>query len=171
MKIKSHKLILLYDRYIFGRFIQALNGFSGEKQSSSIRAIETYFSLFVFGFLYQIGLTWDALRLKNTIQIVGLCLYNVGLIIYAAVQTTQIDQAILGVVQFSNTNIDANLRSMVWPFLIAVPCVIGFCTILLCLISFQLYKEFAWSIYKHISADMQMRRRYLTYQVCFIFHH
>ena len=51
------------------------------------------------------------------------------------------------------------------PFLIAIPCVIAVGTILMSFVARKLYDEFAWTIYKHISADLRMKRRYLTYQV------
>lgn len=156
---------LALEGYVFGRFIQALNGGA---HTPAVRAIDTYLSLFIFGFLYQIGLTWDALRLKNTIQILGLCAYNIGLIIYAAVQTDQINQAIALLVG-GDQNVDGSLNSDVRPFLIAVPCVIGLGTILMCFAALKLYQEFAWTIYKHISADLGMRRRYLVYQIYITF--
>lgn len=51
------------------------------------------------------------------------------------------------------------------PFLIAIPCVLGLCTILMSIVAWKLYDEFAWTIYKHISADLRMKRRYLTFQI------
>jgi hypothetical protein len=51
------------------------------------------------------------------------------------------------------------------PFLIAVPCVIALAGVLLAGISWKLFEEFGWSIYKHIGASVQMRQRYLIYQI------
>ena len=48
----------------------------------------------MFGYIYQLVLVYDALRLKNTIQVIGLCLYNVGILIYAAIQLDQIKDAV-----------------------------------------------------------------------------
>lgn len=58
----------------------------------------------------------------------------------------------------------ANL-SGVKPFLIAVPCVIAVAAIILSVITWKLFDEFGWTIYKHIGASVQMRRRYLIYQI------
>lgn len=106
-------------------------------------------------------MVYDALRLKNTIQIIGLCIFNNALLIYAAVQGTQIHDAVdqLGL------NIKPTVWSAVKPFLIAIPCVIALGTIAMSFVARKLYDEFAWTIYKHISADLRMKRRYLTYQV------
>lgn len=111
---------------------------------------------------------YDALRLKNTIQVIGLCVCNIGLLIYAAVQMDQIHEA---VERFFNPNspseleIDKNVWIATKPFLVAIPCVIAVGTVLMSIVAWKLYDEFAWTIYKHISADLRMKRRYLTYQV------
>lgn len=52
------------------------------------------------------------------------------------------------------------------PFLITIPCVIALSSVLMFVICWKLYDEFAWKIYKHISADLRMKKRYLTFQVC-----
>ena len=109
---------------------------------------------------------YDALRLKNTIQIIGLCIYNMALLIYAAIQITQISEAV-GELEVSSKGplIDPTVWSEVKPFLVAIPCIIAVGTIAMSLVARKLYDEFAWTIYKHISADLRMKRRYLTYQV------
>ena len=118
--------------------------------------------MYIFGFIYQLILVYDALRLKNTIQVIGLCIFNNALLIYAAVQMTQINDA---VDQLAG-RIDPTVWSAVKPFLIAIPCVIALGTLAMSFVARKLYDEFAWTIYKHISADLRMKRRYLTYQVC-----
>lgn len=110
---------------------------------------------------------YDALRLKNTIQVIGLCVYNIGLLIYAAVQMDQIKQAVEDLA--ATNTIDRRIWSEAQPFLVAIPCVIALGTVLLSVVAWKLYDEFAWTIYKHISADLRMKRRYLTFQVIMSF--
>lgn len=102
--------------------------------------------------------------MKNTIQIIGLCICNIGLLIYGAVQIHQIENAV-SVLAIMN-----EISPVVWaesqPFLIIIPCIVGLGTVLMIFVAWKLYDEFAWTIYKHISADLRMKRRYLTYQVC-----
>lgn len=63
------------------------------------------------------------------------------------------------------SEIDYRAYPDVKPFLIAIPCIIAVGTVCLSFVAWKLYDEFAWTIYKHISADLRMKRRYLTFQV------
>src|SRR3954465_6536015 len=79
-------------RYVFAKFQQSLTPHL--EATSEVKVIPTYLTLFIFGFLYQLVLVYDSLRLKNTIQVIGLCIYNVGMLIYASIQYDQINKAI-----------------------------------------------------------------------------
>jgi hypothetical protein len=148
-------------RYVFGHFQSELR--NGASHETEARTIPTFLTLYIFGFLYQLLLVWDALRLKNTLQVAGLVLYNVGLLIYGAVQLEQIEDA---VINLSRTDeIDVSVWGDVKPYMIAVPCILGLGTVLLAGCAWKLYDEFAWTIYKHISADLRLKRRYLTFQI------
>ncbi|KAL8828478.1 MAG: hypothetical protein Q9170_006584, partial [Blastenia crenularia] len=153
-------IVLGFEAYAFAKFQQSLKG--DAKNFSPSHTIPTFLALYIFGFLYQLILVYDALRLKNTIQVIGLCLYNIGLLIYAAVQMNQIHDAVVLLNQKNDIN------PSVWndqrPYLIAIPCIIALGTVLMAVIAWKLYDEFAWTIYKHISADLKMKRRYLTFQ-------
>lgn len=148
-------------RYVFATF--QIDTKDGSQSQTPTRTIPTFLTLYIFGFFYQLVLVWDALRLKNTIQIIGLCLYNVGLLIYGAVQMEQIRQAVQALAAVGD--IDFAIWGQTKPFLIAIPCILAVCTGLLSVAAWKLYDEFAWTIYKHISADLRMKRRYLTFQI------
>ena len=155
-------IALALEGYVFASFETSLSP-GIPKGTTQAQTIPTYLALFIFGFLYQLVLVWDALRMKNTIQIIGLCLYNLGMLIYAAVQMNQIEDAI----QFLQGSgwIRPNEWTKLRPILIAVPCIVALVTVLMSFVAWKLYHEFAWTIYKNISADLQMKRRYLTYQI------
>ena len=126
------------------------------------KTIPTFLTIYIFAVFYQIVLTVDALRLKNTIQIIGLCILNLLLMIYGAAQPTQLHDALR---QLSSTLVNQDLYSVVSPPAIAVACLLGVGTLIMSFFAWKLYHEFAWTIYKAISADLQMKRRYLTFQV------
>ena len=154
------------EAYVFGEFEASLMGEARSAdpppQAVGALTIPTYLAIFIFGFIYQLVLVWDALRLKNTIQVIGICLYNLGMMVYAAVQMDQVREA---VAQLGPANIDTSTWTYLNPCLIATPCVIALGTVLLSFIAWKLYDEFAWTIYKHISADLRLKKRYLNYQV------
>ncbi|KIM97963.1 hypothetical protein OIDMADRAFT_168314 [Oidiodendron maius Zn] len=155
-------IILALESYIFAKFQLSLR--PGMGTTPDVKAIPTYLTLFIFGFLYQLILVYDTLRLKNTIQVIGLCAYNVGMLIYASIQYDQIEKAVKTLTgDFIDESTD--LWDNVHPYLIAVPCVIAFFTVVLSFVAWKLYDEFAWTIYKHISADLRMKRRFLTFQI------
>lgn len=154
-------IILAFESYVFATFQLDLRG--DAKAQTQARTIPTFLTLYIFGFIYQLVLVWDALRLKNTIQIIGLVSYNIGLLIYGSVQFSQIKQAVIDLSKVSDIDLTIWFRTR--PFLIAIPCIIAFGTCLLAVGAWKLYDEFAWTIYKHISADLRLKRRYLTFQV------
>lgn len=155
-------IVLALEAYIFAEFQLSLK--KGMPSTQNVKTIPTYLTLFIFGFLYQLVLVYDSLRLKNTIQVIGLCMYNGGMLIYAAIQYDQIEKAIDGLIPtyISPTN---QIWNLIRPYLLAVPCIIAFFSVVMSFIAWKLYDEFAWTIYKHISADLRMKRRFLTFQI------
>ncbi|KAL8737964.1 MAG: hypothetical protein Q9181_001186 [Wetmoreana brouardii] len=167
-KVQESAVTLRYydQTYAFAKFQTSLQGDYGEQKEEGenpTHTIPTFLALYIFGFLYQLVLVYDALRLKNTIQVIGLCIYNVGLLIYAAVQMSQIHDAVNLLAR--HRYIDPTVWDDERPYLIAIPCIIALGTVLLSIVAWKLYDEFAWTIYKHISADLRMKRRYLTFQI------
>ena len=137
--------------------------FAADDVRNETRTIPTYLAVFMFGYIYQLFLVWDALRLKNTIQVIGLVLYNVGILVYAAIQFDQIRDAADALNEMAF--IPADFWGDVQPMLIALPVLMAVATVIFSFEAWKLYDEFAWTIYKRISADTRLKRRYLTYQV------
>lgn len=132
---------------------------------AELKTIPTFLCLFLFGYIYELILVWDALQAKNTIQVIGLCIANVALLIYTAIQIDQIHEAVSNL-QNVNAFKDNDIWTNVQPVLICVPCIFAAITIAMSFIAWKLYQEFAWDILKHIGADYRMKKRFLHYQVC-----
>lgn len=125
------------------------------------RTVPTFLTLYIFAVIYQFVLTIDALRLRNVIQVIGLCILNFCLMLYGAIEQLQISDALKQL----NSVIHADQVQSLYPLEVVVPCLIAVGLVLLSFVAWKLYQEFAWTIYKNISADLRMKRRYLMYQV------
>ncbi|KAG5979754.1 hypothetical protein E4U55_004800 [Claviceps digitariae] len=162
-------ICLGFEAYVFARFHTSLGAFvEDDHVQSQYKTIPTFLTLFVFGFLYELVIVWDALRLKNTIQVIGVCIANLALLVYTAIQVDQISGAIYilfraNALKFGVTH--ESLWSQVRAFLISIPAVIALSTLLMVFISWKLYQEFAWDILKNIGADYRMKKRFLHYQI------
>lgn len=102
--------------------------------------------------------------MKNTIQIIGLCIAQLAFLVYSALQIDQIQEAIRilkGFDAFSDHDVWEEVKGV----LIAIPGLIALVTIMMCFMAWKLYQEFAWDILKHIGADYRMKKRFLHYQV------
>lgn len=166
--------------YVFAQFqthLTAKVDSADTNTTAQYKTIPTFLTLFIFGFLYELLLVWDALRLKNTIQIIGICIANLALLVYTAIQIDQIEEAITDLGQYNGlkggyTDTDGTVvsaRDALWdrvqPFLIAIPIVLAIGTVILSWIAWKLYQVFAWDILKQIGADYRMKKRFLYYQV------
>ncbi len=163
-------ICLAFEAYVFGEFqSHVIQGIDINDNKSQYQSIPTFFTLFIFGFLYDLVLVWDALRMKTTLPVLGICIAPVVFLVYTAVQIDQINVAITHLSQngavMPNEAGGADLWSTVRPFLIAIPCVIGATTLVMAYIAWKLYQEFAWDILKQIGADYRMKKRFLHYQV------
>ncbi|KAI0006532.1 hypothetical protein F4779DRAFT_20981 [Xylariaceae sp. FL0662B] len=132
--------------------------------SSQLTTIPTFLGLLMLGFIYDMVLSWDALRMKNTIQIIGLCIANLAFLVYSALQIDQIREAI-AILTNANAFNNMNIWSEVQGVLIAIPCIVSLVTVAISFMAWKLYQQFAWDILKHIGADYRMKKRFLHYQI------
>lgn len=110
--------------------------------------------------------------MKNTIQVIGICIANLALMVYTAIQIDQIHDAVT-LLQAANaligetatTTAGANLWAKTQAFLITIPIILAVGTLVLSFIAWKLYQVFAWDILKQIGADYRMKKRFLHFQV------
>ncbi|KAJ5516964.1 hypothetical protein N7527_008524 [Penicillium freii] len=124
--------------------------------------LQSFLGLYIFALLYELALSYDALRRKNTIQLVGLCICNQGLFAFGILQLREIKDTIA---TLADQNLSDHLQDLYKIELILVPVFLGIGSLCMTFFTWKLRGEFSWSIYKNISADLQMKRRYFVYQV------
>ncbi|KAL4903757.1 hypothetical protein BDW74DRAFT_168653 [Aspergillus multicolor] len=110
--------------------------------------IRSLLGFYIFALLYELALPYDALRRKNTFQLTGLCICNLGLFTYGILQMREIKNTVTEVV--ADTTRSTNILGMYQIELILVPVFLGLGTAVMIF---------------YISADLRMNRRYTVYQV------
>lgn len=143
------------------------------KDISLSLTIPTNLGVFIFASIFEVAYIYDALRSKSTVQIGLACFFNLGLLPFAIFQYSQIKKAAdrlsvayeAGRVPLVNT--DMEFWGVSGPMLLTMPYIIGVCSLLLMASGWYVKIFFSWRSYRHVNADLQMRRRRLTYQVCF----
>lgn len=162
-------ICLGFEAYVFGKFQLSLGPHvDAPRVQSQYLTIPTFLTLFIFGFLYELVIVWDALRMKNTIQIIGVCIANLALLVYTAIQVDQIRMAITVLASFNALAPGISSHELwgdIKAFLIATPAIIALATVGMAFCAWKLYQEFAWDILKNIGADYRMKKRFLHYQI------
>ncbi|UZJ51097.1 hypothetical protein CBS101457_000417 [Exobasidium rhododendri] len=141
-----------------------------------LKTVSVFFSLTMFGMIFIVLIALDANRLKNTIQVIGVTIFNIALLVTAALEISQVRDALRlqdasgeGVECSEDTGAICSGLNDLFPsvekYLIVVPVVVGIAQIPLTFIAFKLWSEWGWRIYKLIGADINIRRYYLCYQV------
>ncbi|KAK3840567.1 MAG: hypothetical protein JOS17DRAFT_770068 [Linnemannia elongata] len=143
------------------------------EQTTSVLSV--YHVLFIVAQIFQLILLCDAMFNKNTIQIIALVAFNAAMVAYAGVQVKQASDIL---VKTEGTNTLANMILNIFavnpsatpyhaskPYEIAVLALMVIFASAFAFIAYKLYKEFGWSIYKKIGADLAMRDMYKIYQI------
>ncbi|GJJ68181.1 hypothetical protein EMPS_00527 [Entomortierella parvispora] len=138
------------------------------------RVLSVYHVLFIVAQIFQLILLCDAMWNKNTIQIIAIVVFNCAMVGYAGVQVKQASDILVKTTGDSIPNTILNLFELPAnptpyhaskPYEIAVIALMVFFASGFAFIAYKLYKEFGWTIYKKIGADLAMRDMYKVYQI------
>jgi hypothetical protein len=133
--------------------------------TSVIKAFPTVLSLLLFGFSYQSLLLYDALATKNTIQLFGLCIYAACLCVYIILRIDQAQRALDILASLGYVAPASSPWYDMRPLILTNTIITGVYALAISSISYKLYYEFQWSIYRQMNADLAMQRRYFTFKV------
>ncbi|EGG00530.1 uncharacterized protein MELLADRAFT_118019 [Melampsora larici-populina 98AG31] len=125
--------------------------------------LAVYLAIFILAHLFQLFLAHDALRQKNTIQLIGLCWFNLAFLVYAVIQVPEIKE-IEEVGKQTTPNEDPSNGSSTI-LLLAIPAVITISELGFIYLLWYLFREFGWQVYKQIGADRRLKRMYFIYQI------
>lgn len=124
-------------------------------------------------------MAFDALRLRNSIQLIGLLIFHAALIIAAALQVYETRTALvtsgdcdgtLSTSNYVNCGGPGTLWAKVKPLLIIAPCVMSLSWLLMLFFVTKLYEEFGWAIFHVVGANPKMKNMFRYYQImiCFL---
>jgi hypothetical protein len=144
----------------------------GIPPNAEVKTIPSLLSLLIFGFIYQALLLYDTLAQRNTMQLIGLCIFAACLFIYAVLQIQELEKVILVLSEARNGDPASLITSpargvdfLIRPLSIANAVLTGLYTTIISFVSFKLYSEFQWTIYRLLNADLKMQQRYFTFKV------
>jgi len=139
--------------------------------NSSYKTLPCYLALFALAECFELLMAFDALRLRNIIQLLGILLFHMALIVFAAIQVHETRSALFNkvdcITDFNTTNCDGpgTLWQAIQPFLIVVPCIIAGAWFVMMFWIKELYSEFGWAIFHVVGANPKMKRMYQWYQI------
>ncbi|KAJ5498589.1 hypothetical protein N7453_007640 [Penicillium expansum] len=124
-----------------------------------------------FACIYEFSLSLDAMRHKNNLLLFAICVSNVFLVAFGAMQypsmknfcKTMPEQRAM----YDEPLVD--ITRNIWPQIrgpqLAVPVVVGIFTLGIWWFAFQLHKQYAWSIYRSVQGDTRAKARHFAYEV------
>lgn len=151
-----------------------------EVLTQDAKTVPVFLALFVFGMVFLVLVALDAFRLHNTIQIIGAVVFNLALLITAALQISQVRAAFDNQDRYGRgvpcqdrpgrrCGAVATLYPAVKPQLVATPIIIAVAQVLITYLTFKLWQDFGFQIYRKIGADLVKRKMMLIYQVFVVF--
>lgn len=139
--------------------------------TSYYKTLPCYMALFLLAELFELAMAFDALRLRNVIQLVGILVFHAALIVFAALQVHETHTALVrlqdcdGSVDFVRCGGPHTLFRKVEPFLVVVPCIIALAWLVLLWFVKALYAEFGWAIFRVVGANPATKTMYQFYQI------
>ncbi|UZJ53965.1 hypothetical protein CBS101457_003285 [Exobasidium rhododendri] len=123
-------------------------------------ALPVFVMVFGMAHVYQCLLAVDSVINRNSILVFGLVIFNTAFLVYALIQITEI-RDVLGDGVVSGTSQSVPVQVLTG----AIPVIIGASTLVFATLSWFIYKDFGWQIYKVIGADRRLKKAHMHFQI------
>ncbi|EGN92454.1 hypothetical protein SERLA73DRAFT_191102 [Serpula lacrymans var. lacrymans S7.3] len=139
--------------------------------TNQYKTLPCYLSLFILAEIFELAMAFDALRLRNVIELLGIIFFHAALIVFSALQVHESRVALVttncppGTAAWVCSGGPGSLWRKVEPFLIVAPCIIGASWLFLIFWIKQLYEEFGWVIFHVVGANPKLKSMYQYYQI------
>ncbi|GAO46763.1 hypothetical protein SAICODRAFT_16889 [Saitoella complicata NRRL Y-17804] len=136
---------------------------------ASSTMLSTYVGLFIFADIFKLFMAWDALRLKNVLQAVGLVFCSVALTVYAVLQWKQLAWPIANNAWEQSADIGAarTVFDTSYRISVSVVVIISTGTLLIAISTYKIFhdSELAWRLARELGASPRIRRVYQLTQI------
>jgi hypothetical protein len=134
-------------------------GDDGSFATTANTRMPVYLSIFALAHVFQFVMAVDAVYARNTLQFIGLTIFNALFLLYAVIQIKEIRDALADSSTSGVSNIPINVLTTIIPIVISVAEVayIG--------LGWKIYNEFGWKVYKFLGADRRIKKMYADYQI------
>ncbi|TFL07387.1 hypothetical protein BDV98DRAFT_557781, partial [Pterulicium gracile] len=135
------------------------------------KTLSCYLALFALAELFELGMAFDALRMRNIIQLIGILVFHLGLVVFSGLQILQTHTALVtfidcdGDTSYVRCGGQGTLWRSIQPYLIAVPIITGTAWLIIMFWIKKLYQEFGWAIFRVVGADRSMKNMFQWYQI------
>ncbi|KAJ5156088.1 hypothetical protein N7492_008891 [Penicillium capsulatum] len=126
--------------------------------------------ILTFACVYEFILALEAIHHKNNILLLAICVSNVCSAVYAGILYSSMHDNVSRLYRDRHgypTLVDPTYNA--WPRIqpaeIAVPIVMGLCTLVLWPCAYYLHRQYSWAIYKCVNGSRETRIRYLAYEI------
>lgn len=128
------------------------------------KTLPCYLALFILAEIFELIMAFDALRLRNIIQLMGIVLFHGALIVFSALQVHETHVAIFNC-QPKCVSDPNHVWNKVQNILIVAPCIVAASWFFLMFWIKQLYAEFGWVIFHVVGANPKLKSMYQFYQI------
>ncbi|EKM82697.1 hypothetical protein AGABI1DRAFT_125157 [Agaricus bisporus var. burnettii JB137-S8] len=135
------------------------------------QTLSCYLALFALAEIFELFMAFDALRLRNIIQLVGILAFHLALMVFAALQVHQtrialvMSEVCINALDTSTCGGNGSLWQRIEPFLVVAPCIIAAAWLFMLFWIKRLYAEFGWAIFHVVGANPKMKTMYQYYQI------
>ncbi|PWN51917.1 hypothetical protein IE53DRAFT_29439 [Violaceomyces palustris] len=145
---------------LFARFQEHKHHDTTQEDQAKTRALPVFLIVFSLAHIYQFLLAIDSVVNRNTILVIGLVIFNSCFLVYSVIQISEIREVLGdGVVAGTSQTVPVQVLTG------AIPIVIGLAQVSFVVLSWYLWREFGWQIYKKIGADRSLKKGYMHYQI------
>ncbi|KAJ3305884.1 hypothetical protein HDU76_004924 [Blyttiomyces sp. JEL0837] len=138
-----------------------------------------YHSCFIATVLFGVYATWDAVIHQNIIQIIGMSLFNFGTFVFTIIQQQQAfvsyDQLksddVQNTLAYWNVVVDDPTKHGAFKIYLIMNILVSLVWMIIFIgLSYMLFKEFGWRIYRITGGDKAMEKAFTYYHVLFLHH-